>query len=295
MQKQWRRPAKMNNVTIRNATVGIEVSGRATLELNNVHFENVETPISIGDLASVSARGTRIANDPKGRKSGNQVGWRKLEGPPLPSFCPNCKTIFPSRNYIFAGAYFNSWDNEDVCVECGFGHAKLIEGIFSIAAEAIAIISAPDFSHVLLQSLERIAVDALAPKADPSKILKRIGEVHPKLQALANRAKQYGVSAVTFLAAVAGIASTIFAYQQVQLQLEANKSSDVALERTLSALAALRFTTNGVKQIKAEQRAARPSNRKVKKVVSATRPALEANRKSQQAHSARRATKPKRE
>jgi hypothetical protein len=148
---------RLRNVHISGAHTGIKSDGPIDLITENVTFDNVRQPYDISGARSADISGTRITNDPKARRPSStkksSLGWQKINGPPLPAFCPSCKSIFPSRNYNLGGAYFNAWDNEETCPECGFENAKLAEGIFDLASEAVKVLSAPNITHAMLLAL----------------------------------------------------------------------------------------------------------------------------------------------
>jgi hypothetical protein len=67
-------------------------------------------------------------------------------GTTFPSTDHIVSVFFPSRNYNFGGLYFEAWDNEEPCPECGFERAKLSEGIFDLKKDAVRVLSAPDIT-----------------------------------------------------------------------------------------------------------------------------------------------------
>src|SRR5580700_4480252 len=151
-KENFRMPIHYANNSFTNLDVGIRAKGPVDITAENNYFHNVGTPYDIAGARSADIRGTRITNDPKftNRNTRAFAGWTKPNGPPLPAFCPSCKSIFPSKNYNFGGRFFTVWGNEETCPECGFEHAKLSEGIFDLASEAVKVLSAPDITHAML-------------------------------------------------------------------------------------------------------------------------------------------------
>lgn len=225
----------------------IEISGVRSAKISGSKFE------------SGAAKGAPRPN-PNQRPSagGDSVGWTRPGGPPLPVYCPNCKAIFPSKRYFFSGAFFNVWNNEEVCIECGFEHARLSEGIFDLAGEAVRILSAPDITHVMLRSVLSISNELLSGTIGPESAVQKYQKVLPRLGKLARTWLRRGKETVIFLGAVAGIVSLYqielgreqvrLGREQVALQRESNESSNRVVERILHELSQIVFNTNGAHQ-----------------------------------------------
>jgi len=255
-------------ITIKNSTfsggkIGIQSSIPVNIKGENIRFENVETPFDLASGSSIGLKGTRITDDPKARATPrtagkSRTGWRKLHGPPLPVFCPKCKSIFPSKNYNFAGAFFNSWDNEETCIECGFEHAKLSEGVFNIIGETINVLNAPDLTHAMLHTIRNISEDVLAGKIDQDTAVKKFEAVNPKFGKFARRLAKRAKSFVYFAAAIAALVGLYLNNQQVNLQREANLST--VQQAILETLSAIHFDLKGARQIPNPESAQEPSD-----------------------------------
>lgn len=258
-------PIHCANNIFTNLDVGIRAKGPVDITAENNYFHNVGMPYDIVGARSADIRGTRITNDPKltNRNTSAFVGWTKPNGPPLPAFCPSCKSIFPSKNYNFGGAYFNAWNNEETCPECGFEHAKLSEGIFNLASEAVKVLSAPDITHVMLAALRKASDEVVAGKTEPENAAAELDIVSPKLGAVLRKASSLGVTAIMLLASIVGVyyengsyeyAKTSYEEQMRQGQAQqeiakvANASFTAALESILEALRELHFTSKGMHQ-----------------------------------------------
>lgn len=243
---------KLRNVHISGAKVGIKSDGPIDLDAENVTFDNVEIPYDIAGARSASIRGSRITNDPKLREPSRNptMGWRRVNGPPLPIFCSNCKAISPSRNYNFGGQFFNLWDNEEPCPACGFEHARLSEGIFNLARETIGVLSAPDMTYVMLQALNGIANDLVAGRIDAETAVTKIENVSPELGKVAKKGYATAGKAAAWFIGIAisavgmfyGIKAVHLAEEQVRIaqeQLDLQKrdiNQDAILEEILKRL-----------------------------------------------------------
>jgi hypothetical protein len=194
----------IKDVHIVNTETGIKSDGPNDLVVENVTFDNVRVPYDISGARSASIRGTRIPNDPKigpSRNDGTRssVGWRKLHAPPLPAFCPSCKSIFASRNYLFAGMYFNCWNNEETCPECYNEHATLSEGIFNLTKEIIEILRAPDITYALVQALITTAESTIKGTTNPDEAEEYLNSLSPRLGKLIHSATSFGVGGIDLL------------------------------------------------------------------------------------------------
>jgi hypothetical protein len=101
----------LKDIRITGASTGIRAHGPVDIVAENVTFQNVQQPWDIAGARSVDVRGTRIKDDPKQKAKTSprtsSIGWTKPNGPPLPAYCSECKTIFAPKNYNWGGAYFN--------------------------------------------------------------------------------------------------------------------------------------------------------------------------------------------
>jgi hypothetical protein len=267
----------LQNVGFSGFDVGVEGDVGSVVRADGVIFDDVRQPWNMPDAGPSEIRRTRVQNDPKLRKGkhGSFSGWRKPRGAALPVFCPSCKTIFPSQNYVLGGQYWQSWGNKEQCIECGYAEAEVAEGIFDLTKEIVRILSAPDFTHLMLRQVAQIAEDIAKSQITPEEGVKRFENVSPSLGKIVRRALQIGVSAIMLVSAAAGIASMYLAKEQTQLareqtqiardglalQKEANASSDAALEKTLKALEGLRIGPGGVRQEPTRDRAEAPRER----------------------------------
>jgi hypothetical protein len=274
-KENFRMPIHYANNSFTNLDVGIRAKGPVDITAENNYFHNVGTPYDIAGARSADIRGTRITNDPKftNRNTRAFAGWTKPNGPPLPAFCPSCKSIFPSKNYNFGGRFFTVWGNEETCPECGFEHAKLSEGIFDLASEAVKVLSAPDITHAMLAALRKASDKVVAGKIEPENAAAELDIVSQKLGMVFRKAFMFGKPAITFLLAIVGAYYAKGSYEYAELSYEeqvrqgqvqqlskaANASSTGAIESMLEALRELHFTSKGMHQNPNTEATCRPS------------------------------------
>lgn len=227
----------LKDLYIKDSRNGIQIVGPAVLDASGITFDGVEKPWDIDPRARGTIQGTRIRNDPKVRNPTNRVskGWRRLAGPPLPAFCPTCKCIFGARNYPFAGMYWEFWNNEEVCPNCGFEHAKLSEGIFNLARETVEVLSAPDMTFALMAALAATTESFARKRTGSAKALTEIGGYSPKLAHIFKKAMRHGGAAVIFVATIVGVfvAWESLKVGKEQLQLQKDASTDRLLGEIL--------------------------------------------------------------
>ena len=102
---------------------------------------------------------------------------------------------------------FQCWDNEEACPECGFNGARFSEGLFNLAGEVAAAIDAPDLTHAILKSIAVVAEELYAGNITPEGAATRIRNVSPKFAVIFRNAMRFGLTAVVFVSAAAGIYS----------------------------------------------------------------------------------------
>lgn len=171
--------------TFSGGGTGIKIEGAAEVDVSQNTFDNVEKPFDMPDLDKGVLRDNRVTNDPKNRvASSARVGWSRPEGPPLPVFCPSCKTVFASQNYVFGGRFYELWGNEEQCPHCGFQHAKLSEGTFTLIKDIAEVITAPDMTHTMLLALQGVVDSVVAGETTPLQAQQAAVAVAPSLQAV---------------------------------------------------------------------------------------------------------------
>ncbi|ACM37151.1 MULTISPECIES: hypothetical protein [Rhizobium/Agrobacterium group] len=159
----------IKNVGFDGFGTGVHSNGPIEADFSNNTFNNVTTPYDLAPGSTGSIQNERIVNDPKlgfsGRNEASKraeqtsSGWRMPAGPPMPSYCPKCQNIFPSKNYRFAGTFFTCWGNKEECPVCSFPNAELLEGTFDLSRETATILKAPDFSYEMLTRLKQLGAD----------------------------------------------------------------------------------------------------------------------------------------
>ena len=210
---------RLKDVKIEGFDTGISYDGApgSQITAENVSFDNVRLPYDIRGVEAAHIKGSRIANDPKlnhrpPSRPGSSVGWRRLEGPPLPVFCPSCKTIFPSQNHQFVGTYFYLWDNEEPCPECGNQHAKVSEGVFDLTKDAVRILTAPDVTYALLTALQGVLERAAAGEINPAQAAAQIEAINPSLAKWLKKATEFGERALLLALAIIGTTYAVKSY-----------------------------------------------------------------------------------
>lgn len=270
----------IQNLHFKGGHTGIKAGPGVEIDAQGLTFDNVLKPFDLDPSVRLTLGGSRVVNDPKIRppaetshstsRTSEQrnafVGWTRPDGPPLPSFCPDCNSVFPSANYVFGGAYFRSWGNTEQCPHCGRSNAYLSEGVFDLSRDVVRVISAPDMTHAMLQALVALAEESINAEVAPDDIARRLEAISPNLGVLAKKALKIGFGVVTFVSAIAGIYSlyldavqTDIAREQLRLDRE-SAAHDRALETALARYAdLLTEALEQQQQARAREKAARPS------------------------------------
>ena len=176
----------ISNNIVTGGKYGIHIDPGTDAVIQGNTFRNVETPFHIPD-SNARISGTRIYDDPKHQAS-TAVGWSRPKGPPLPSFCPSCKRVFQSENYVFSGMYWKLWDNTEPCPNCGFKEARLSEGVFNLVRDLAEIISAPDMTHVMVREIQQVLTEPSAATMTVDEVVAAIVRIAPQLsQTLPNK------------------------------------------------------------------------------------------------------------
>jgi hypothetical protein len=117
----------------------------------------------------------------------------------LPIFCPSCKSISASKNYVFGGTFFHCWDNQESCPVCNTFGARLSEGLFNLAGEIAAVVTAPDITHAMLKAINATAAQVIENKITPEEGIAQAEIVSPKLASLVKKALGWGAAGLGYL------------------------------------------------------------------------------------------------
>ena len=210
------------------------------LTIEDAHFDGVDQPFDIvGGRTTLS--GTRIRNDPKTK--GRAIGWTRPNGPPMPALCPQCQSVFPSKNYNIGSSRFYARDNEETCPHCGHEHALLSEGLFDLSEKAVRIISASNTTLTMLAAINGIAMQAVNQEITPQAAVTKLRKVHRGLATIVKSAIILGPAAAAYLALLISFATyqlhkqqTEIMGEQLTLQREAGDASEALLKQALRAL-----------------------------------------------------------
>ena len=156
---------------------------------------------------------------------------------------------------MFGGLYFHCWNNEETCPECGVFGARLSEGLFNLAGEVAVALNAPDLTHAMLKSIAATAGELRAGSITPEDAAVKIQKVDPRFEGIFRKAIKIGLSAVAFVATIAGIYSTYLAQvtltqseeettwlrEHAAQQLHSDQRQEKLLEQLLEAIAGLRI------------------------------------------------------
>ncbi len=237
------RGAKLENIRISNLDVGVHTTD-SDFSANGVVFDNVTRPWDVNGGSQAQVENSSVLNDPSingnnspHRGGGNAFsGWGR-NGPPLPSQCPHCKTIFPSRNFDFGTARFLAKNNVETCRECKRDGAKLADGLFDLTGEAARIISGSNLTHAMLAAINEAAKDHANDSIDDDEFIHRLENIDFGLGEIARKISSGGSNALAWFGIALTIMGNIISYLSL---VEAQKTTPSTLEGTVIAREALR-------------------------------------------------------
>lgn len=236
-----KRPsATIENCEFTNFGTGIQSSG-FDLNVKNVSFDNVHQPFDIkGERVSIA--GTRIRNDPKTfaqtpASRGAHVGYRRPNGPPLPVYCKNCRTVFNSQNYNVGSPAFYGYDNEEPCLNCNFKHARVSDGLFDLSKDVARALAETELSRDELQALNVVTSELISNAITAKKAEKKLKATVPRFAKYLSAARKYGDKATLYISLLLNVGT---------LYIAANGNTDDLLEKILEELQSKNFSEHQI-------------------------------------------------
>jgi hypothetical protein len=112
------------------------------------------------------------------------------------------------------------------CPVCGNPNARVSEGLFTTANNAIRMLSGPDFSRQNLKIFQGITKQFTDGSISKDEAQRQARSISPQLESLFNKFSTFGIPALTLLVAIIAL----------YLQYEGNKSSSEDSKRLLDTL-----------------------------------------------------------
>lgn len=151
----------------------------------------------------------------------------------LPAFCPNCKSIFPFRGIgLGEGVTIGLENIATNCPVCGFGNAKVSDGIFRATKDAVELVSGPEITRELLEALHKLTQRLSAGEIDKVEAIREASALSSKYATLLATFANLGVPALSLLVAL------ISAY----LQYDNNQSTGEDAKKLLQAITEQTFS-----------------------------------------------------
>jgi len=145
----------------------------------------------------------------------------------LPAYCPRCHSIFPFHGIeIGEGATLSLTDNETNCPVCGFGGARVNDGVYRATKNAIELLSGPDITRIMMEALKALLERLAAGEITNDTALEEAAKLSPKYAALLDAFTRLGIPSI-------GLLITIIT---LILQYEGNKSSSEDMKHILEAI-----------------------------------------------------------
>jgi hypothetical protein len=141
------------------------------------------------------------------------------------------------------------------CPVCGFGGAKVSDGVYRATQDAIELISGPDSTHEILEVLKTLAERLSSGEIDRAQAIRQAHDLSPKYAALFETFIKLGLPALALLIAMIG----------VYLQHEGNKSSSEDAKKIFDAVTEQTFAIKEIdRRGGVDKKSYTPSRKKTK-------------------------------
>lgn len=145
----------------------------------------------------------------------------------LPAYCPRCHSIFPFHGIALApGVSIGLESNTTNCPVCGFGAARVADGIYRSTEDAIEVLSGPDSTRAMAEALKLVVERLKAGEISKEQALREAETISPRYAALVDRFSRHGFAALGLFVALL----TLY------LQYESGRSSSKDAQRLLDAI-----------------------------------------------------------
>lgn len=181
---------RIGNNTILETERAFDVRGGSVSMYGNVAGDRVPVDPSYPSTRTDSARHSR--------------GYERPVGAAVPSQCPRCTAIFPSRNYVVTSYKAYLEHNVETCPVCGYWGAKVADGLFDLSRDVIRIVSARPETFALVDALAGIAMSYLAGEIGQAEVQAAVAGIDPDLADVIGKAFKFGKNAGIFISAIIG-------------------------------------------------------------------------------------------
>ncbi len=145
----------------------------------------------------------------------------------LPAYCPRCHSIFPFHGIALSeGATVGLTTISTNCPVCGFGDARVNDGVYRTTKNAIEILSGPDSTRIMMEALKALLEQLAAGEITKDTALEEAAELSPKYAALLDTFTNLGIPSLALLISIIALI----------IQYEGNKSSSEDMKHILDAI-----------------------------------------------------------
>lgn len=151
----------------------------------------------------------------------------------LPTFCPNCKSIFPFHGIgLGEGVTIDLRSIGTNCPVCGYQGARVSDGVYKATKDAIELVSGPASTRELLEALRKLTERLSAGEINKAEAIQEASALSPQYASLIATFANLGIPALSLLVAL------ISAY----LQYDNNQSTGEDAKKLLQAITEQTFS-----------------------------------------------------
>jgi hypothetical protein len=112
----------------------------------------------------------------------------------FPAYCPRCRSLFPFKGiHLGAGRSLGLTGNVTNCPVCGFGQARISDGVYKATQDAVELLSGPESTRVMLEALKAVAERLKAGEISQDEAIKEAREISPRYAALIEKITLLGI------------------------------------------------------------------------------------------------------
>lgn len=145
----------------------------------------------------------------------------------FPAYCPHCKSIFPFKGIALGEGVSIGLENIVTnCPVCGFGEARVSDGVYRATKDAIEVLAGPDNTRAMAEALKTITERLVGGQITHAEAAEKAAELSQKYAALLESCSKLGLPGIALLVSIIAL----------YLQYEGNKSSSVDAKKLLDAV-----------------------------------------------------------
>jgi hypothetical protein len=118
------------------------------------------------------------------------------------AYCPRCQSIFPFHGIELGGGTVSITNYVTTCPVCGFGGARVNDGVYWATKNAIEVLSEPDTTKIMMEALKALLERFASGEITKDTALEDAAELSPKYAILLDTFANLGVPYIGLLIAI---------------------------------------------------------------------------------------------